>query len=74
MRKSAPKVFPHPQKIRIERKEKAVQGTMGVNEKGQKISAPIMTNHKPAKMLFYITNEIRLHGPIINLLKVHIFI
>lgn len=47
---------------------------MGVNEKGQKISAMIMTNQKPPKMLFYITNEIRLHGPIIILLKVHIFI
>lgn len=57
------------------RKEKAAQRTMGVNENDQKISATIMTNNKLPKMLFCITKEeIRLNGPIINLLKIHIHI
>lgn len=34
-----------------------------------------MTNNKTPKMLFRITKEeIRLNGPIINLLKIHIYI
>lgn len=36
---------------------------MGINEKDQKISAMIMTNNKPPKMLLYITKaEITLNG------------
>ena len=44
---------------------------MDVNEKDQKTSATIMTDNKPPKVLFYVTKEIRLSGPIINLLKIH---
>jgi len=52
---------------------KRTRGAMGGNEKDQKTSAMIMTNHKTPKMLFYITKEaMRLNGPITNLLTTHI--
>lgn len=48
---------------------------MGESERDQEITAAIMTNKKTPKMLFCITKEeIRLNGPIINLLKIHIYI
>lgn len=53
------------------KEKKAAHGTMDVNEKDQKTSATIMTDNKPPKVLFYVTKEIRLSGPIINLLKIH---
>lgn len=48
---------------------------MGGNERDQKTSAAIMTNNRNPKMLLCITKEeSRLNGPIINLLKIHIYI
>lgn len=50
------------------RRETTTPGAMGVNDKDQKISAMIMTNNKPPKMILYITKaELTLNGSIINL-------
>lgn len=78
MRQSEPQSLsppPENQNKKKKKKKKTVQGTMGGNERDQKTSAAIMTNNRTPKLLLCITKEeSRLNGPIINLLKIHIYI